>query len=269
MRVDALQQRVSAIPRGAADYTTNLYADREELERWSQSAPLQVETATEGTVLLLRADRGFNRVYHVAQSSAALSSALTMLPPGYYVTDLIGKVDPLNKVCVAYAEAGFARHAFLRRMTCTGHANVIDGGNSRSVAELAHPDAALDVAEFLDRLLDPYTDQPPSVAELTNAARDGRLLVVSRGGELAGILMYDRTAQAAHLRFWHVAPAAQGGGVGRALMVGFLARCMHVRRIVLWVVGDNERTLAIYRHYGFATDGLLDYIMTLRKDREA
>lgn len=50
-------------------------------------------------------------------------------------------------------------------------------------------------------------------------------------------------------------------------MAGFLSRCAQARRIVLWVIGDNERSIAIYRHYGFAAEGLLDRIMTLHKDQ--
>ena len=44
-------------------------------------------------------------------------------------------------------------------------------------------------------------------------------------------------------------------------MSSFLERCAQARRIVLWVIGDNARSIAIYRHYGFETDGLIDRIM--------
>ena len=266
VRVELLQQCIAAIPRAGAHYTTNLYTEREQLERWSQNGLLQFERAADGTILLLRADRGFYHLYHVAQSYEALISALRMLPSGRYVTDLVGKGESLDDVCAAYASAGFTAHTFLRRMTRTSQLNVVSLPGSGSVVEMARPGTAPAVAEFLERLLDPLSEQLPDKGELAAAAQDGRLLVVNHGDALAGMLMYDSKGRVAHLRFWHVAPAAWGTGVGGALMAGFLARCVHLRRIVLWVIGSNERSIAIYRHYGFATDGLLDQIMTLQKD---
>jgi RimJ/RimL family protein N-acetyltransferase len=50
-------------------------------------------------------------------------------------------------------------------------------------------------------------------------------------------------------------------------MSSFLARCAQAQRLVLWVIGDNQRSIAIYRHYGFELDGLLDRIMILRRER--
>lgn len=264
--LNLLQQCIDAIPRGGEEYTTNLYADRKQLEHWSQQTLLQVKTTLDGTVLVLRADRGFNHLYHVAQSRDALISALKTLPPGRYVADLVGKGDMLDKVCAAYASAGFTSHSFLRRMTRTSHIHVLNDASSQNVTELAHPETVPAVAAFLDDLLDPLTEQLPNTGELTAAAQDGRLLVVNRRDVLAGMLMYDFKGQVAHLRFWHVAPSAWGTGVGRALMAGFLKRCVQSQRIVLWVIGSNDRSIAIYRHYGFETDGLLDQIMTLHKD---
>ena len=107
----------------------------------------------------------------------------------------------------------------------------------------------------------------PDEGELGEAAADGRILLVRRAASIAGLLMYDTKGQLAHLRYWHVDRDALGTGIGRELMGGFLTRCAPARRIVLWVMADNDRSIAIYRHYGFAADGLLDRIMTMHKDR--
>ena len=132
----------------------------------------------------------------------------------------------------------------------------------------AIPEDADDIAFFLGGLLDRLTEQIPDLDELRLAASEGRLLVQRRGSIVAGMLMYDLNGQTAHLRFWHVAPDARGTGVGRGLMTMFLSRCVHVKRIVLWVIGDNHRSIAIYRHYGFDTDGLLDRVMISDKETQ-
>lgn len=258
---DALQRCVGNISRAQPGYTTNLYATREQVEHWCAVTPMPALVA-DGAVIVLRPDRDFHHVFHIARDMPSLTAALTRLPHGSYSTDLIGRDDDLAQVRAAYAAAGFADHAYLRRM------NRIQtvGGHDKTDAMLAGTEDAAAVAAFLDRLLDRFAEQVPAEAEIAAAAAAGRLLVARHDGKVAGMLMYDLKGQLAHLRFWHVDTDMQGKGIGRQLMAGFLAGCARARRVMLWVMGDNERSIAIYRRYGFAEDGLLDRIMTLHKD---
>lgn len=252
----ALQALTGTVPRGAVGYTTNLYGRREQVERWCAAGRLQAFVAGDA-VLVLRADRDFHHVYHVASDLPSLTQALLRLPPGRYATDLVGRSESLEPVCEAYAAGGFAHHAFLRRMV---RVQTVEPSSSDGVVVAAPEDAGA-VAAFLGRLLDPMAEQLPEPDELAEAAADGRLLLMRTGSALVGMLMYDLEGQLAHLRFWHVNHGARGAGVGRRLMASFLSRCAQARRIVLWVIGDNDRSIAIYRHYGFEVDGLLDRIM--------
>lgn len=257
----ALQARITTVPRSSPGYTSNFFSAPDQVAQWCAAGRLGA-LSLEGALLVLRADKDFKRVHHVARDPDALAAALPMLPPGRYVTDLIGQGESLELLCTAYSAAGFAHHEYLRRMS-----RVQTPTSSETVdADMAEPADAPAVAAFLARLLDPRTDQLPDLDELQAAARDGKILLARRAGTVTGMLMYELKGQLAHLRFWHVDPEAQGAGVGRGLMASFLSRCAQARRIVLWVIGDNERSIAIYRHYGFAADGLLDRIMTLHKD---
>lgn len=260
---NAVQSRIATVPRSASEYTTNFYAPAEQVERWCVRGRVSV-LDRDGAVLILRSDRDFHHVYHVAENLEALTQALADLAPGTYTVDLVGQGEALDRVCAAYRAAGFTDHAFLVRM------NRVEMAEQPTPEEtaLAHVDDAPSVAALLDRLLDPYTEQLPDIDELRDAARDARLLLARDGSEIAGMLLYEMRGRLAHLRFWHVAPEARGAGVGRRLMGTFLARCSQARRIVLWVIGDNDRSIAIYRHYGFAADGLLDRVMILHKDQQ-
>lgn len=258
----ALQSRLGAVARDGPDYSTNLYATREQVDRWCMAGGIRV-SGGDGAVLMTRADRDFHRVYHVARDLEALGAALAALPAETYVTDLVGEAEKLEPVCAAYAVGGFGRHAFLRRMTRVQ----VPGSAEAGEAEVAGPDQAPAVAAFLARLLDRYTEQLPDLDDLRQAAQAGRLLVVRRGAGLVGMLMYELKGQLAHLQLWHVDAGTRGEGVGRRLMAAFLTRCAEARRIVLWVIGDNTRSIAIYRHYGFAEDRLIDRIMIRHKDQ--
>lgn len=250
------QRRIGAVPRAVATYTSNLYAAREQIEDWCAGGRLHALSA-EQAVILLRADHGFHRLYHVARDLPALESALGRLPIGTYTTDIVGHGDTLDPVCAVYAARGFVPHTLLQRMTRVGLPSEMPEGD----AAIASPEDAADVAALLARLLDPVAEPVPRIDELRREARDGRLLILRRGDLIAGMLLYELKGRTAHLRLWHVDDNARGLGVGRRLMRSFLARCTQAQRLVLWVIGDNERSVAIYRHYGFEPDGLVDRIM--------
>lgn len=257
---------IATIPRVTGVYTTNLYAGSEQLEDWCKSGSLNV-IEKEGAVLLLRSNRDFKHVYHVAKDASALTAALINLPAGTYTTDLVGQGAALDELSEPYAAAGFARYAFLCRMTLTQPPTV----QSENCTAVAIPEVALakhapEISALLERLLDRFSEPPPSLLDLEQSAEAGQLLFVRRGEAVAGMLMYELRGQLAHLRLWHVDATARGEGVGRQLMAAFFARTSTAQRKILWVIGDNTRSINIYRHYGFMEDGLLDQIMLLRKE---
>lgn len=260
----AVRTAIGAIGRAAPDYSSTFYASADQVGRWCAERRLGL-VVTAGAVLLVKDEGDFHRLFHVAESLAALVDALAQLPAGVWIADLVGQGDALNRLSGAYAQAGFAAHTFLARMV---HAQPV-GEAGDGEADVAVPADAPEVAAFLDRLLDRYAEQVPDAAELADEAAAGQLLVVRRDdGALSGMLLYVLKGRTAHLRFWHVDTDVRGQGVGRQLMAAFLARCAEASRLVLWVVGDNAPSIAIYRHYGFAADGLIDRIMILRKEAQ-
>lgn len=259
----SLQRLVAEIPRSAPGYTTNLYASRAQVDDWCAAGTVGA-LVTDDAVLVVRRELDFHRIYHVARCLPALTTALAALPDGRYVADVVGRGDALDEQCRAYANGGFVLRGFLRRMVRAQNTSPMVATDD---IDIANPDDAEEVAAFLSRLLDRFVEQLPDARELRGAATEGRLLLVRQNALLIGMLMYDLTGQSAHLRFWHVDPGAHGAGIGRRLMTSFLSRCAHARRIVLWVIGDNIRSIAIYRHYGFETDGLLDRILIADKGK--
>lgn len=263
---EVLQGRLARVRRSGSDFSTSLFASRDQFDEWANAGPLRL-LAIEGAVLLLRKDREFTRVHHVSADPSALEAVLQRLPRGTYVGDLIGRGDALDRVTEAYSASGFAVRSFLSRMVrfqSPGHN--ADGAPMFSPVEVATPADAREVAGLIERLLDKYVERVPGEAELAAAAAHGRLFIARAAGKVVGMLSYDLTAETGHLRYWHVDPDARGSGVGGRLMAEFLARAAQVRRVLLWVIGTNERSIAIYRHYGFEEDGLLDRIMLLHKE---
>lgn len=242
---------------------TNLFARRDEVESWIAKGHL-AEAAFSGATLFLRSDDGFRRVYHAAADPAALAAALSTLPTdGALVADLVGRPADVEPWVAAYAEAGFVERRALLRMARQGGATPMraeDAVASGAVA-WAQPEEARAVRGLLERLLDPHTEPLPTVDALHDAAVAGGLIVARRDEDLVGMLWFERQGVVAHLRYWHLEPTGRGFGLGGQMMRRFLAASGDAGRLVLWVVADNDESIAIYRHYGFLADGLVDRIM--------
>jgi L-phenylalanine/L-methionine N-acetyltransferase len=112
----------------------------------------------------------------------------------------------------------------------------------------------------------PYTNEGLWAARLADLDVPGKIdlpLVAEVNGEVAGTAGLHPTGPA--LRRRHVmmigisvAPAAQGQGVGSALMTAlcdYADRWLGTLRIELNVYTDNEPAIALYRKFGFVIEG--------------
>ena len=113
----------------------------------------------------------------------------------------------------------------------------------------------------------PYTNEDLWRARLVEGTAPGKLdlsLAAERGGEVVGTAGL-HPAAASQIRRRHVAAIgisvareAQGQGVGSALMQAmcdYADRWMGVLRIELTVYTDNDAAIALYRKFGFETEG--------------
>ena len=123
-----------------------------------------------------------------------------------------------------------------------------------------------DPAVYASLMQMPYPSEDAWSARLAEAQPPGKTdlsLVAERGGEVVGSAGLHPTGPA--LRRRHammlgisVIPSAQRQGVGSALMQAlcdYADRWMGVLRIELTVFVDNPGAIALYRKYGFETEG--------------
>ncbi|MGW5642186.1 GNAT family N-acetyltransferase [Saccharopolyspora sp. NPDC003752] len=85
-------------------------------------------------------------------------------------------------------------------------------------------------------------------------AEPGRLWVAERDGEVVGtVALTDEGDGVAQLRWFLVAPAARGAGVGRKLLHALLdhARDQGFEHVKLWTVGSLESAARLYLDAGF------------------
>ncbi len=125
-----------------------------------------------------------------------------------------------------------------------------------------------DPAVFGGLLQMPYPSEEAWVRRLTDgvtATNADVMLIAERAGELLGgaglhaVSGHARRRHAMGLGI-HVAPQAQGQGVGSALMTAlcdYADRWAGVLRLELLVYADNQRAIGLYRKFGFEVEGTL------------
>ncbi len=260
--LDALER----VRRAGGAPVTNWFAAPERVDYWIGRGSLSL-AQDERAMLILRRDRGFHRVYHSAADLAALSALLRSAigepaANGIVTVDLVGRPQDLEPIAAIYRENGFADRQCLVRL--------IRMATPEEVAEpepdvvMAEPTDIQAIAAFLDRLLDPFTDQIPDEEEIREVAARGNLIMVRRDQSVDGLLLFETMGLTSHLRYWYVDGAARNQGVGARLIRQYFHLCSGSKRFILWVVRDNADAIAKYRHYGFREDTLVDRIMIRR-----
>jgi ribosomal protein S18 acetylase RimI-like enzyme len=262
----ALLEALERVRRADAGSVTNWFATHERIDYWiarNSLALLQGERA----LLILRRDSGFQRVYHFAADLEALSAVLRyssgeLAASGVLTTDLIGRSLDVDPIALVYRESGFADHNCLVRMIRMAAPEEV--AESEPDVEFAKATDVAAVADFLGRLLDPYTDQIPDENEIREASARRNIILVRRGGSVSGLILFETMGLTSHLRYWYVDGSARNQGIGARLIRQFFRLSIGSKRVILWVVGDNSDAISKYRHYGFRLETLVDRIMIRR-----
>lgn len=260
--LEALEQ----VRRAGAGPVTNWFAAPERIDYWIGGNSLS-RLQGEGALLILRRDRGFHRIYHSAANLEALSALLRsssgeLAVKGVLTADLIGRPLEVEPVAGIYRESGFADHNSLVRMIRMAAPEEV--AESEPDVAFAGPADVEAVAAFLNRLLDPYTDQIPNEDEIREAASRRNIILVRRGESVSGLLLFETMGITSHLRYWYVDGGARNQGIGARLIRRFLHLSSGSKRVILWVVSDNSDAIAKYRRYGFRPETLVDRIMIRR-----
>ncbi|MGH9561357.1 MAG: GNAT family N-acetyltransferase [Terracidiphilus sp.] len=268
--VSELPDSIQAIRRHADSFTTNLFAARHELQQWlDDGVMLQYEPGCR--ILLLRRDGCFHRLYHVASVPSELHAIEAFVhkhePRTDIVADLIGTDSSLDREAECYRNSGFEEYTVLLRMALMTGA--FGGGTEEGTCGAFATSAdVFPVTRFLDGVLDPFRDRVPAQAEVVAAVERSSILVARDGEEIEGLLWFEHSGATSLLRYWYVAPGHLRQGIGGGLMQHYLKLCSGKRRILVWVVRENALASAIYRHYGFREDGLVDRILLRKRLRE-
>ena len=256
---DAIQKAKA----GASGFITNFFPNVRKLQDWINRDELFGEPFGH-TALFVRADRDFWHFYFSAPTAQELHEAVGALPElrsERLVVDLVGTEANLEPLLPIFVSIGFRRYKDLYRM-----ARPAEKGQGPTAATderigLAHKADSETLFDLICQSFDKYAEQLPTLSEIEAATESGQILAARRHGSIAGLLYFEDQGFTSMVRYWLVNQSFRDQGFGSALMSCYLARPSGVKRFVLWVVADNELAIAKYRQHGFASEGLLDYVL--------
>jgi ribosomal protein S18 acetylase RimI-like enzyme len=257
--LDAIQK----VKTGAPAFCTNFFPVQSKLEKWIAHRELSFQSF-EGVTFFLRKDRDFSHLYFCAGSPAAFGQQLPRLlaiTTDKLTTDIVGPEASLTDLLGLIQLAGFQRYSRLIRLARTASAASLSTTQCSSSIAIA-PDAdASAILELIERSFDRYADQLPTLYEIQAAVAAGQIFIIKPDGEIAALLFFETQGLTSTIRYWLVAADYHSRGLGSALIRHYFSSQSAVRRFILWVTATNDNAIQKYRHYGYAPDGLVDYVL--------
>jgi ribosomal protein S18 acetylase RimI-like enzyme len=256
---DAIQQAKA----GAPDFCTNFFPVQRRLQEWIDHDELQGDFR-DGASFYFRRDRDFHHLYFCAASQTALKREIACMPEiksERMVLDIVGKEADLSGLLALWESADFRRGPRLYRMVRTSQPGGSPAANGESPVAFADKADGQEILALLENTFNRYDEQLPTTYEIEAAVEARQILVARHEDRIGGLLFFETQGLSSTLRFWAVAPACRMLRFGSALMRQYFATQSAVRRFVLWVAMDNLDAVQKYRHYGYAPDGLVDYVL--------
>ena len=263
-RVQAVSEVFGALQSakaGASAFYTNFFPVEAKVQSWIAHEELWFERG-ERTTFFLRKDRDFWRLYICATDSAALQQELpklSVLQTEPLIMDVVGNLQALGGWEPIVKGAGLHPYSRLQRMARIPQAGASIGPAEQRVEWAASEDLDSIIA-LLRNSFDHYADHLPPDYEVAAAIEAHQIIKVTCEGRLAAILFFETVGVTSTLRYWAVVAEFQSRRLGAAVIRHYFDIHRDVRRFLLWVVLANENALSKYGHYGYAADGLFDFV---------
>lgn len=246
-------------------FVSNFFPDAQRMAAWCGEGKFFAVRRPD-TLLLSRRQAMFSNVYFMSRSVGALADDFDALLPrlggGRYIVDVIGPDASREPIERALAALGFSRLTTIQRMA----RKTPDETPMRSGGVVCATDADVSsVMKLLEENFLAEQEQLPTRDEIARRVEQKMVYVVRGGatGVLDGFAIFDLSPATLYLRYWFVAEAARGRGVGGALLKAMFCAAARTKRQYLWVKTDNVNAIKRYRHYGFNFEPLKDCVMAL------
>jgi hypothetical protein len=260
-----IESILARVRTGAVQFVTNFFPMPGELLLWIERG-LRAIATSERFVVLARPEKRCTRLFF----SGSQSELASVLPKAIQtlsrpcVVDLITNSKPNSEVTGEFSKVGFTPYVRLSRLARRGAFEFSGRNACLPACKMAVPGDTVEILGCLHAWFDAYADQIPSTEEILAAVQKGQIRVLRSKQGLKGFLWFEKRGATSLIRYWWVAVDQRGHGIGGKLMREYFDLTKECTRHLLWLRDNNESASACYRHYGYSSDGVQDYVMVLK-----
>lgn len=243
---------------------TNAMFSKKQLEEAEHGSGTRVIIGQDAAVVLVP-DNTLLRVYYYARDEQALQEITTLVPSTKLTVtcDIVAKEPQGLILSDELSRHGFTFYAKFVRMTCATIYR--DHEVDTAEVELAQ---AIDTQEIIDLLhdeFDPITAHFPSITSVRKMIENEEVSIIRRDGRIAGFASFDsKNKKMACLGYVVVRNEYRKQYLGQKIWQHKIQMSPHIEQCYLWVNASCHGPIAYHERNGFASDGVVDYIMLLK-----
>lgn len=261
--IEQIQGLIVEIRNLRKGYLTNFYLDSFKHQVWINSGDFKFLKIGE-TLFFARTSDDFCNLFYCSTTIKELTEAFRQLEQQYpelvKMVDVVGsdvQCQPIKDMLESHGYSIYRQLVRMSRITPKDTENI----NNPHIY-FATLDDAKKVRELLFQYFDARCEQIPYQEELSEYAKNNRILVYKEDVEIIGFVVFESNRSTHYLRYWFVHPEHRDKKIGSILLNTFFNEGQNTRRQLFWVITDNENAIKRYRHYGYTEENLYDIVMS-------
>lgn len=265
---DELIRKIDVLRHGNKGFITNSFFPARQLAALVRSGGITIKMSSD-TVIILAEEEQMVRLYFYASDIDSLRQLPLMIPLHIgktIILDIIGKNPGAEILSNELEKHNFCSYSELIRMK---RKNEEEMPVNNSDVVYAGADDADEIMEILYEEFDVFISRLPTIHKLEEAISNREVTIVRQQGLLAGLAYFEKPGE--KLKYLYqivVRNAFRGTGIIDDLLIYTFKNTPKDTVFQLWAETKNEHAINKYRKYGFAPDGLVDYIMLYKGNND-
>jgi len=259
-KAEEITALVQKVKEKGGSFFTNFFIDAEKLDYWLYNKRLYYQLSDFG-VLFFRKNESFYYLYYCVVSLENLKRLINLdLPNEKLVVDIIGKIENIAKIVELFTVSGFKIYTQLHRFIRLNNDNSNYYEPSDEVTEATLADAE-EIARLFKENFDTLSEQVLNFDEVKKWITEKKVFIIKGLEGIKGFLIRTTTGQTTILNNFLVQKHYRGQKIGSKLIKHYIFQSVGVKRMLLWVIFDNDRAIEIYEKHGYIKDNLVDFIL--------
>jgi len=259
-KAEEITALVQKVKEKGGSFFTNFFIDAEKIDYWLYNKRLYYQLTDFG-VLFFRKNESFYYLYYCAVSLENLKRLITHdLPEDKLVVDIIGKIENIANIVELFTVSGFKIYTQLHRFIRLNKDDSSYYEPSDEVTEATLADAE-EIARLFRDNFDKLSEQVLNLDEVKKWITERKVFIIKDLAGIKGFLIRTTTGQTTILNNFLVQKHYRGQKIGSKLLKHYIFKSTGVKRMLLWVVFDNDNAIEVYNKHGYIKDDLVDCIL--------